>query len=237
MKRLAILLLAALTALAAAACKPGDTEEPVSVSSASEAAVDTVKVDTLEIIGKLTGKWVMTEEIPKESVADLLTYFNFTDEEKALAELTGMGIACVVRFTEDGRYSYEYDFAATVESVKAYYDRFISRLFDKRGELTATYGDDVLERCPTIEEFRAFYAYMFNKESYEAMLEAMAAESLDYQYLEGTLETGRYTVSLDGTLNLTADNSSTTYTVGYEFGENTLKLIYSDGDETYTRGE
>ena len=236
-KKITLLLLSALLAVSAAACTKNEESD---VQSAVERSAEetAVQVDTREIIGKLTGTWVKYDEVPKEEISDLLVYFNFTEEERALSELSGMGIACTVRFTEDGRYAYAYDYAATVNSVKGYYDRFITTLFENRENLTATYGSDILERCPSLEDFHSFYAYMFNRDDYEAMLDAMLAESLDLDALNGTLEEGRYTISLDGTLNATAEGSSTAYTIGYEFTDgNALKLIYSDGEENYTRLE
>ena len=236
MKRIFAVMAAAVLALSMAACG-GNAEEQESSVSVSSAAEDLRAEDVEKIKGQLVGTWVVYDYVPSDNVSALLDYFSFTEDEIAFADLSGMGVACTVKFTEDGKYSYAYDKEETVKSVKAYYDGFITKLYENAGKLTAVYGEDVLNRCADLETFRAFYAYMFDKETYDDMLSAMAADSLDYDAMGGPLEEGRYTISLDGTLAMTADGSSQTYTVAYEFGDESLKLTYADGEETYIRAE
>lgn len=175
-------------------------------------------------------RWSMIDYYSEENARENLEAFGFYDSEIALADLTTIGAVRYLTFTQDGKYSYKYDDAATEELLVKYYDAFIANLYQNRASLVDDYSEDIMGDDVTAEDFQDFYAYMFDCETYEDMLHALASDTFDFT---DTDETGTYKIE-GGKIAMSVNGTETPETVGIKIDGTTLTVTYADGDEVYT---
>lgn len=178
----------------------------------------------------LAHKWVMMDNYTEDGARENLEAFGFYEEEIALADLTCIGAVRYLTFGTDGTYSFIYNEEETHEKLVAYYDNYITNLFNNRDKLVDDYGADVIDELSDEETFKEFYAYMFSCETYEALLDALADDTFDFSEAN---EQGTYKLTGD-TVILYENGGSDGATIGVALEGNTLTITYTDGTEVYT---
>ena len=178
----------------------------------------------------LAHKWVMMDNYTEDGARENLEAFGFYEEEIALADLTCIGAVRYLTFGTDGSYSFIYNEEETHEKLVAYYDNYITNLFNNRDKLVDDYGADVIDELSDEETFKEFYAYMFSCETYEALLDALADDTFDFSEAN---EQGTYKLTGD-TVILYENGGSDGATIGVALEGNTLTITYTDGTEVYT---
>lgn len=178
----------------------------------------------------LAHKWVMMDNYTEDGARENLEAFGFYEEEIALADLTCIGAVRYLTFGTDGTYSFIYNEEETHEKLVAYYDNYITNLFNNRDKLVDDYGADVIDELSDEETFKEFYAYMFSCETYEALLDALADDTFDFSEAN---EQGTYKLTGD-TVILYENGGSDGATIGVALEGNSLTITYTDGTEVYT---
>lgn len=181
----------------------------------------------------LAHKWVMMDNYTEDGARENLEAFGFYEEEIALADLTCIGAVRYLTFGTDGTYSFIYNEEETHEKLVAYYDNYITNLFNNRDKLVDDYGADVIDELSDEETFKEFYAYMFSCETYEALLDALADDTFDFSEAN---EQGTYKLTGD-TVILYENGGSDGATIGVALEGNTLTITYTDGTEVYTMAD
>ena len=182
----------------------------------------------------LTGVWALealdTEVQAKALLLDVEAY----TEELALVELTGLKYVKVVEFHEDGTYLFRIDGEGTKACVRSFYDGYFNALYEGRTTLNEVYNMTFDEM--TREEFLQFYADLYEKENYQVLLDDFAETAYNYESMSVPTE-GTYKVMGD-LVRCTKNGESEASAMKAQIsGENSeyLTLIYSDGEEVYTR--
>lgn len=181
----------------------------------------------------LAHKWVMMDNYTEDGARENLVAFGFYEEEIALADLTCIGAVRYLTFGTDGTYSFIYNEEETHEKLVAYYDNYITNLFNNRDKLVDDYGADVIDELSDEETFKEFYAYMFSCETYEALLDALADDTFDFSEAN---EQGTYKLTGD-TVILYESGGSDGATIGVALEGNSLTITYTDGTEVYTMAD
>lgn len=178
----------------------------------------------------LAHKWVMIDNYTEDGARENLEAFGFYENEVALADLTCIGAVRYLTFGSDGTYSFIYDEEETHEKLVAYYDSFITNLYNNKDKLVDDYTAEVIDELSDEETFKEFYAYMFSCETYEALLDALADDTFDFT---DTTEQGTYKLA-GKTVVLYENGGSDGATIGVALEGNTLTITYTDGTEVYT---
>lgn len=183
-------------------------------------------------IGDLAGEWTMTAPADEEEAGYLMDMIELYDEERAFVDATSLEYVASVKFDEEGNYSFHYDVEANKECVRAFYAGVVEALFENRAALTDIYGTDVNDM--TLEEFQAFYGLTYGFASYDIMMTRFVDNAYDYTVLAEPLETGTFKI-VGNSLLCTITGQTESESLGCELEGDTLKLIYADAEEVYTR--
>ena len=167
----------------------------------------------------LHGDWHTEIALDEEAVSDVLAFYDFTAEEIALIDKSGLTTVKEATFSSDGSYDFHYDIETTKQHFSDFFDRCMHTVHDNLGSLADYYAD--------------VYGY----ESYEAYRSATASAFVTdyYAFGDGSIEHGMYKVSGDAII-MTADGEEAPMTLSYSLSEDgTLSLIYTNTTEQYHR--
>lgn len=181
---------------------------------------------------KLIGQWESVIEVETALTKEILEDLDFYAEEIALLDLGGMHCVKLVSFTEDGNYLFSYDVEQSRTLVREYFRSCIDTLYENRSQLVSLYEEAIVEM--TLEEFREYYASLFELESFAMLLDLYENNSLDFDLLSQPLEKGTYTIGTK-LIMCTIEGEYEAQGMEYEISDNTLKLVYTNGTENYTR--
>ena len=182
------------------------------------------------VLEELAGQWTMTVPAPEEDAVYLMDMMDLYTEERAFVDQSGMSFVLHANFGTDGSYSFVYDAEASKAYVRAFYEGAMDALYENRAQLTALYGEEVVEM--TREEFDQFYADMYGVESYQLFMDALVNDAYDYDVLGEPLEEGTFKI-VGSNLMCTVDGE--TSSIGFQLDGDTLTLTYIDGTEVYSR--
>lgn len=192
-----------------------------------------VMVLTLSACGlskdELCHRWTMMDNFDEDEARETLAAYGFYDEEIALADLNSIGAVRYLTFTKDGNYSYSYDEAASTAKMVTYYDNLLTTIYNNLDSLVEIYGEGVKDEY-TEEEFKDLYAYIYDFETYDDLLNAMAEDTFDFS---DAGEKGTYKISgskVTMYVNGTGDGEYVNCTIE----NNTLTVRYTNATEIYT---
>ena len=219
MKRFAALILALCLLLALAACDGASLTTP------------SLKLDDL------VGKWQTTYTLEEDVAEELLDYYGFTEEERALIGHDVFKVAQILTIGSDKTYSFEIDGERSRNLVRQSFNSIISLVYDHLGELTDTYGEEMAEEVADLDEFKDYYAWMYDFDSYDEYLDAVVEDFVsEYYDMSSPIDLEHGTFTIDGTdLVMTIDGESEGASVGASLSGNSLLITYKDGEELYTR--
>lgn len=189
---------------------------------------------TQEEIEALSGTWVTWEEDTAEQAELLLESIQAYEEEIALADMSSLEVAMLVEFDVEGNYRFAFDADSTRQCVRNFYLAFFEELYEGRVTLNQVYGqtfDDM-----TREAFYGFYAQLYACTDFDAMLDLFTENAYDYESLGEDIEYGTYTI-VGEQIVCTPSGEEQAESIGYEIVGDTLKLIYADAEEIYTRAK
>lgn len=180
----------------------------------------------------LAGKYTMTVTADEDDVKDLLELVNAYDEEIALVDTDSLKYVQIVSFDADGNYYYSYDADATIENAHSFFEGYVEALYNGRTALNEVYDysfDDLSE-----DDFKLLYASVYSFDSYDELIDGFVEYCYDKDTLAEPWETGTYTIR-NGQIYCTMTDDDEELTLGYKLSGNSLTLIYSDGEEVYTK--
>lgn len=181
----------------------------------------------------LAGTYTMFSPDDGTEAKYLLEYIEASEEEVAIADLNSMSFAQTVHFDLDGSYYFSYDIEGTKECVRSFYEGYFADLYENRTALNSLYNfsfDNLSE-----EEFYEIYACdIYACDDYAALIDTLVENAYLYESFSEPWETGTYTIR-KGNIQCTVTGESEAESLGYELNGNTLTLIYSDGQEVYTK--
>ena len=180
----------------------------------------------------LTGKWAMTAMHDQEEATYLLDMLDLYAEERKLVDLDSLNYVLMVEFGSDGSYSFAYDVDANKACVREFYLGVMDALYEGRASLGGVYEADL--EPMTREEFNQFYADVYGVASYEFLMDRFVEYAYDYDALAEPMETGTFKIVGDA-LMCTITGETEGASMGCELSGDSLKLIYADGEEVYTR--
>lgn len=218
MKRLFALLLALAMVLALGAC------------SGSGSGTGAAKLEDL------VGSWQSTFPLDEEEAEELLDYFGFTEEERDIIDHDVFQLAQIFTVGADKTYSFAIDGERSRSMIRQSFNSILGQVYDHLGELEDTYGEGIAEEFADLAEFKEYYASIYDLESYDAFLDEVVGDFLDYYSLDTpiVLESGTFTIKGDE-FEMTEEGETDPENLGYSLSGNTLLLTYSDGEELYTR--
>lgn len=180
----------------------------------------------------LCGNWESLTYFDAQDTQDILEGLDFYPEEIALADLNGLCIVATVEFKTDKQYNYGYDVDATRAMAEQYFSDFLDTLYENREDLVETYGETILSMSK--DAFLTAYAELFGMTSGQELIEVLAENALDYEALTESTEFGTFRLRLNDIYMKEAGASTEEY-VTFKIENDTLTLIYQDGEEVYTR--
>jgi hypothetical protein len=180
----------------------------------------------------LCGNWESLTYFDAQDTQDILEGLDFYPEEIALADLNGLCIVATVEFKTDKQYNYGYDVDATRAMAEQYFSDFLDALYENREDLVESYGETILSMSK--DAFLTAYAELFGMTSGQELIEVLAENALDYEALAESTEFGTFRLRLNDIYMKEAGASTEEY-VTFKIENDTLTLIYQDGEEVYTR--
>lgn len=180
----------------------------------------------------LCGTWEMDLQQEADTAQTLLENMEFYPEEIALIDLDSLYFVMIVEFNQDGTYRYAFDVDETKAHVREFFADAIDALYENRASLTDTYGSDITDM--TQDEFEEAYAGLFSEESVDALLDYFVEYCMDYEILSEDLESGTFRLVV-GTILCTVEGAAEEEKLDFKIEEDTLTLIYVDGEEVYTK--
>ncbi len=140
----------------------------------------------------LVGYWKDGIQCTEEENRKTLENLDFYEDEIALCDLSATNyLHYYVRFNEDGTFEDGIDFNSTKTSMMAYLSEYcFPRMYEGRAELGDLYGVDLT--VATEDEFKQFYADLYEKETYYDLLVYLSEVASDY-----TSDAGTYRVKGD----------------------------------------
>ena len=210
-KYLALLLMAALAAALLCACGPSEGER----------------------VAELAGAWIAEYPADEEDVQDLLESNSFYEEEIALVDFSALNYVERLEFTTDKTYSIILPADLFRENVRDFFEMAFDDLYEGRSSLEEVYGITFSDM--TRDEFRQFYAGLYDQADYETLLDALTDAAYSYDSM-GELESGTFKVRGD-VLDFTAPTEEDSGYADYELSGDSLTIHYSNGDLVYTRAD
>lgn len=180
----------------------------------------------------LCGRWEMVTYLDAETAQSALELLEFYPEEIALADLNSMGLVMTVEFTQDGNYEFAFDMDGSLEFMANYYTDVMEDLYNAREQLTGTYGTEIVDM--DLQGFQQFYAELFGLTDFNALIQYFLDTSLDYEYMQQTVEVGTFRIA-SNTILCTIAGEDEAESMGYSIEGNTLTLTYVNGEEVYTK--
>ena len=180
----------------------------------------------------LCGNWESLTYFDAQDTQEILEGLDFYPEEIALADLNGLCIVATVEFKTDKQYNYGYDVDATRAMAEQYFSDFLDTLYENREDLVESSGETILTMSK--DAFLTAYAELFGMTSGQELIEVLAENALDYEALAESTEFGTFRLSLNDIYMKEAGASTEEY-VTFKIENDTLTLIYQDGEEVYTR--
>lgn len=180
----------------------------------------------------LCGNWESLTYFDAQDTQEILEGLDFYPEEIALADLNGLCIVATVEFKTDKQYNYGYDVDATRAMAEQYFSDFLDTLYENREDLVEAYGETILSMSK--DAFLTAYAELFGMTSGQELIEVLAENALDYEALAESTEFGTFRLRLNDIYMKEAGASTEEY-VTFKIENDTLTLIYQDGEEVYTR--
>ena len=180
----------------------------------------------------LCGNWESLTYFDAQDTQEILEGLDFYPEEIALADLNGLCIVATVEFKTDKQYNYGYDVDATRAMAEQYFSDFLDTLYENREDLVEAYGETILSMSK--DAFLTAYAELFGMTSGQELIEVLAENALDYEALAESTEFGTFRLRLNDIYMKEAGAPTEEY-VTFKIENDTLTLIYQDGEEVYTR--
>lgn len=184
--------------------------------------------------GVLAYKWDTMELISAENTKEALSYFGFSEEELAFADLDSFGLVKSVEFTKTGTFRFFYDKTATKTAFEDYIEALVAKLFENRESLAELFGEE-LSAEKTLVSFETAYAAQYDFKSFGEYMEYVTNELLvSYDLDNSLIEKGSFSLSADK-IELKADKSTESEFVAYTLSGDELTIIYSDAKEVYKK--
>ena len=180
----------------------------------------------------LAGEWNLTAPAGEEEAIYLMDMIELYDEERVFVDAASLNYVAGARFDEEGNYSFYYDVDANQECIRAFYAGVVEALYENRMELLDVYGSTVENL--TLHEFQDYYALAYGFPDYDTMMTQFVLNAYDYTVLEEPMETGTFKI-VGNSLLCTITGETEAESLGCELDGDTLKLIYADAEEVYTR--
>lgn len=181
---------------------------------------------------ELCGTWESLVYFDAEDTQDVLEGLDFYPEEIALADLNGLCVVATVEFTSDKQYSFGYDVPATKAKVEQYFSDYLDALYENRADLVETYGDTIMDMSK--DEFLTAYAELFELTTTDELIDTFVENALDYDVLYAGIENGTFRLRMNDIYMKEMGATDEEY-VTFKIENNTLTLIYQDGEEIYTK--
>lgn len=185
-----------------------------------------------EKLEPLSGTWSITTAAVESEVVELLQSIEACEEEIALADQKSLYITQQVSFSTDGSYVFSYDAEAIRASVRKFYEGYFDALYEGRTTLNDVYETDFTEA--TVEEFRRFYAELYETVSFEELIDELTGGAFDYEALAQPQETGTVTVR-GSRLYCTPEGQSKAEIIGFELKDGKLQLNFADAIQVYEK--
>lgn len=180
---------------------------------------------------ELYGIWEGEFPCPAEDVQTLLEDFGFFPEEIELVDLASLNFVQRVEFREDGTYYFTIQVEETREQTAEFFRGVMDALFESRQSLNQVYEASFQEMNQ--EQFRQYYAQLYQVEDYDALIAVLADQSFDYQALED-YEHGEYKIQWRA-INFVTSSVDEEGMAKYRIDGDTLTIEYEDGPVEYTR--
>ena len=106
----------------------------------------------------LHGDWHTEIALDEEAVSDVLAFYDFTAEEIALIDKSGLTTVKEATFSSDGSYDFHYDIETTKQHFSDFFDRCMHTVHDNLGSLSDIFGgveygfDEFAERVLEVME-------------------------------------------------------------------------------------
>lgn len=179
----------------------------------------------------LKGTWTRQITADADYVEETLDYLSFAPEEIAFADFDQLYYTETLTFGDDGRYSLS-DSAEEARAVaRSFYEAYIQKLYENLDSLESVYGST--EETTSLADFQDFYAYLFELDSFDAVLDLFTEETYDYTAFGA--ETGTFTADAER-IHFTITGESESEYVDYLLSGDTLTVVYAeDSIAVYTR--
>jgi len=175
----------------------------------------------------IQGTWI-TEKVGSENDRlALLENNDFYEEEIALAAEVSLSYTKLVTFS-GSNYYFNFDKAGTKAGFRSFFQGVMDAMYEGRMELNQVYDMDFGPM--TKEAFQQFYADIYDAGSYQALMDSLVENAIDY---DTCIETGTYSIKGD---YLYCTTMGETESLGLKLRGDTLTLTYADDVEVYKRG-
>lgn len=181
---------------------------------------------------RLIGTWSLITTDNSAQAEKLLSHSDLYEEEIAVVNKDRLCIVKTVQFSSDKTYRFGYDVEGTKACVRKFYSDVFADLYENRASLNGLYEADISGLSQ--EDFYLFYAKLYGKDSFAALIEMFTDNSYDYTALAQNTETGTYKIVGEKLLTEKA-GETTPGAFTYDVDETTLQLHYTNATETYTK--
>lgn len=185
----------------------------------------------------VVGSWIADSLFNEEDLVAYLENMGFAESEIALAPRNVLKFVEKYTFNEDGTYKMQYSAEDTKASFLEYYDIFIGVIYSNIASLEDVYGEGAAESFESLDDFKGFYAYIYEFDTYDDYLEAVWDEVVvNFNGMDGTpLEEGTYTVESEQINFKMAGDTEFQY-VNAKLGEDgKLTLEYTNSTAVLTK--
>lgn len=187
-----------------------------------------------ERIAEIAGTWESIDYFTGSSVEQLLYDMDLYEEEVALLDTSTMRIVDVIVFNTDGTYTITSDVDKTLAAVEQYYRDAFNTFYTNRAQLESCYDEDL--ESMTIEEFQQFYADLYGREDFDALIAMFVNSTTDEEHLTSDEENGTFRMT-SSRIYFSINGTQEEEYVTYSLSGNVLALNFSDGINTYNRAQ
>lgn len=180
---------------------------------------------------ELYGTWEGEFSCPEEDVQTILEDFGFFPEEIELVDLASLHFVQQAEFREDGTYRFTVVAETARERTADFFRGVMDTLFENRQSLNQVYGASFQEMNQ--EQFRQYYAQLYQMEDYDALIAALADQAFDYKALED-YEHGEYKFQWQA-INFVNSSVGEEGMAKFRIVGDTLTIEYEDEPVEYTR--
>ena len=185
-----------------------------------------------DLLLKVNGSWSVKMEETQETYDNLMESIELYEAELAAIDTTLYTVKTAT-FNADKTYVLEEKAEDVQECLREFFQGAFADLYEKRETLKDCYEQDI--SILSEEEFYQFYANLYSKEDFDALIEHFATKLYNYDNFE-PIDEGTYTIS-STRITLQSDdafNSDDGY-VTYSVDGDTLTLTWSNDVEVYTK--